>query len=83
MENNSTASVEQTKEKLAQEAEYAKVRAVQEAAAKRMKDIATAIINLFEKNEVLVSELPQINQIIDEKINASVRGKSIKELLKK
>ena len=81
MENNSTALPDEAK--LAQEAEYAKVRAVQEAASKRMKDIATAIIELFEKNEVLVSELPQINQIIDEKINASVRGKSIKELLKK
>ena len=81
MENSSTALPD--KEKLAQEAEYAKVRAVQEASAKRMKDIATAIIAVFEKNEVLISELPQINSIIDEKVNVAVRGKSIKELLKK
>ena len=73
---------DQNKLKLAEEKKYEAERKVAEEARKRIQTIAQSILDLFIKNDVIVSELPTINSIVDEKINSKVRGNTIKELLK-
>lgn len=85
-QQNTTTSQEQfdkaNKIKLAEEKKYEAERKVQEEARKRIQTIAQSILDLFVKNDVIVSELPAINSIVDEKINTKVRGSSVKSLLK-
>ena len=85
-QENSTMSQEQfdkaNKAKLAEEKKYEAERKVQEEARKRIQTIAQSILDLFIKNDVIVSELPTINSIVDEKINSKVRGSKISYLIK-
>lgn len=73
---------DQNKAKLAEEKKYEAERKVQEEARKRIQTIAQSILDLFIKNDVIVSELPTINSIVDEKINTKVRGSKISYLIK-
>ena len=73
---------DQNKVKLAEEKKYEAERKVQEEAQKRIRSIAEAIIKLYLDNDVIVSELPTINSIVDEKINSKVRGSLVRYLLK-
>ena len=85
-QENTTMSQEQfdkaNKVKLAEEKKYEAERKVQEEARKRIQTIAQSILDLFIKNDVIVSELPTINSIVDEKINSKVRGSKISYLIK-
>ena len=85
-QENTTMSQEQfdkvNKAKLAEEKKYEAERKVQEEARKRIQTIAQSILDLFIKNDVIVSELPTINSIVDEKINSKVRGSKISYLIK-
>ena len=68
MENNSTALPDEAK--LAQEAEYAKIKELERLKQERFKNISDAIIKILVDNEVTIIELPPVIKIIDDQAHA-------------
>ena len=61
--------------------EQIRARQVQEAEQKRFQEIADKIIQLLKKESVLVDELPQIVQIITNKVNLKINKAEIDKIL--
>ena len=62
--------------------EQLRAKAIAEAEQKRFQEIADKIIQLLKKESVLVDELPQIVQVITNKVNLKIGKAEIEKILK-
>jgi len=61
--------------------EQLRAKAIAEAEQKRFEEIADKIIQLLKKESVLVDELPQIVQLITNKVNLKISKAEIDKIL--
>jgi len=61
--------------------EQLRAKAIAEAEQKRFEEIADKIIQLLKKESVLVDELPQIVQLITNKVNLKIGKAEIDKIL--